>query len=214
MSSSTSTAGWWWEHSTCRCVFQRWGPCAKPPRGRGLGNHPYRRGFLLQGELPGWQVSGCTSTTIFAIQTNSKCWESLALPQHREGKELSPWQLQAWKRLPPEAIQLNEKLQLPIQKGKASFPHPFFWYYYPTSKKIFWHNQFTYLQFWNKTSSQHTIQTLLGTNSTFTDTHTTVENLVIRNARKIGHTSQDYFSDLFLFCFLTPSDAFLSIPSP
>lgn len=201
MSRSTSTAGWWWEHSTCRCVSWRWGPCSKAPRGNGLGNLPNRRAFFLQGKLPGWQVFGCTSTGIFAVQTRGKCWDSLVLPQH------SPWKLQAWKRFPPEAIQINKKMQFVIQKGKASLPHPFFWYYYPTSKKIFWHNQFTYLQFWNKTSAQHTIPTLLGTNSTFMHTHTTVGNLVIRNVRKIGHTSQDYFSELVLLCFLTPSDA-------
>lgn len=31
---------------------------------------------------------------------------------------------------------------------------------------------------------------------------------MIRNVRKIGHTSQDYFSELILFCFVTLSAAF------
>jgi len=57
-----------------------------------------------------------------------------------------------------------------------------------------------------------TIQILLGTNSAFTDTHTTVEKLVIRNVRKSGHTSPDYFSEPVLLCFLTLSAAFLPTP--
>lgn len=103
---STSTADWWWEQSTCK-----WWTCSKSPGGSGLGNLPCRRGFLLQGKLPSWQVFGCTSTGIFAVQTRSKHWGSLVLPQDRKGKELSPWKLQAWKRFPPEALQRDEILQ-------------------------------------------------------------------------------------------------------
>lgn len=80
--------------------------------------------FLPQGQLPGWQVFGCTSTVIFAVQTRSKHWESLALPQHRKEKELS-LKTAGLEKAFPEATQLNEKPQLPIQKGKASLPHPF-----------------------------------------------------------------------------------------
>lgn len=105
--------------------IQRWGPCSEPPRGRALGNLKGRARFtfLLQGEPPSWQGFGCTSTGIFAVHTRRKHWESLVLPQHRAQSLKTAALEKVSPRSHTTKWKWNEKLQLPMQKGKASLPH-------------------------------------------------------------------------------------------
>lgn len=140
-------AGWWWGHSPCRWVPRRWGTCFKPPEGETSSSKAKSQ---AGGFLPALaQVSLLDRREVHV----GRVW--FCHNTERE-KTWVPGNVAGLEKFSPRSHttkQLNVKLQLTIQKGKPSLYHPFFWFYYSTSKKIFWHIYFTRLYSWNKTSA-------------------------------------------------------------